>query len=163
VLTWPDVRWDEWVLHIDSPKTGFRVCPIQPELRAVLEEAWDAAKEGDTHVVQGITKSKNLGTTLHKIIKRAGLVPWPKTFVNLRASCETEWMRAHPIHVACSWIGNSAQVALEHYARVTAEDQDRVARAVVNTGPKSEAQPEEVEAKSGSIAFPRDLPERGAT
>ena len=56
---------------------------------------------------------------MRKIVKRAGLKPWPKLFHNLRASRETELAQVHPMHVVCDWIGNSPKVAAEHYLRTT--------------------------------------------
>ena len=50
------------------------------------------------------------------IPKRAGFKPWPKLWHNLRASCETEWMREFDLATACKWIGNSPKVAAQHYA-----------------------------------------------
>ena len=35
--------------------------------------------------------------------------------VNLRASRETELMRSEPAHVVHAWLGNSRDVALDHY------------------------------------------------
>ncbi len=141
VLKWPDIQWDAGTLIIDAPKTGVRTVPIAPELRPYLEDAWDAAAEGDIKVFPDITENSNLGTTLQKYIKRAGFNPWPKTFHNLRASCETEWMRSYPLHVACSWTGNSPVVALTHYARIIAEDQEGLARRDVISGPGESQNP----------------------
>lgn len=50
-------------------------------------------------------KGTNLRTTMLKLIRRAGLKAWPKPFHNLRASCETDLMQHHPIHVVTAWIG----------------------------------------------------------
>ena len=57
-----------------------------------------------------------------RIIKRAGLKPWPKLFHNLRASRQTELAAEYPIHVVCAWIGNSAMIAARHYLQVTDDD-----------------------------------------
>ena len=38
------------------------------------------------------------------------------------ASRETELARAFPLHVVTEWLGNTPQVALKHYLRVTDED-----------------------------------------
>lgn len=63
----------------------------------------------------------NLRTTFLKIIKRAGLKPWPKLFQNLRASRQTELQEIYPTHVVCSWMGNSPKVAQKHYLQGTDE------------------------------------------
>ena len=51
-----------------------------------------------------------------RIIKRAGHLPWPKLFHNLRASRESELMREFDLATVCKWIGNSPEVAARHYA-----------------------------------------------
>ena len=58
---------------------------------------------------------------LNRILKRAGVPPWPKLFHNLRASRETELADTFPEHVVCKWIGNSRVVARRHYLQVTEE------------------------------------------
>ena len=70
--------------------------------------------------------NQNLRTQLARIIRRAGLTPWPKLFHNLRASRQTELVGRYPIHVVCAWLGNTAAVAAEHYLQVT-EDHYRSA------------------------------------
>ena len=62
---------------------------------------------------------QNLRTTFDKIIKRAGLNPWPKPFQNLRSTRETELMETYPAHVVVSWIGHSEAVARKHYLQTT--------------------------------------------
>ncbi len=64
----------------------------------------------------------NLRTQFIRLIKRAGLVPWPKLFQAMRATRETELMKTHPIHVVTAWIGNSVPVAMKHYLQVTDAD-----------------------------------------
>ena len=62
---------------------------------------------------------QNLRTTFIKIIRKAGLEPWPKLFHNLRSSCQTDLANRYPAHVVCQWLGNSEAVAKEHYLQVT--------------------------------------------
>jgi hypothetical protein len=57
-----------------------------------------------------------------RIIRRAGLTPWPKLFHNLRASRETELAAEYPTHVVCAWIGNTERIAAKHYRQVTDDD-----------------------------------------
>ena len=63
----------------------------------------------------------NLRTQLTRIIKRAGLNPWPKLFHNLRSTRQTELAEEFPQHVVCDWIGNTNAVAAKHYLQVTDE------------------------------------------
>ena len=76
-------------------------------------------------------KNANLHTTFEKIIRRAGVRPWPKIWHNLRASRQTELCLEHPEHVVCCWMGNSKAVARENYLQVTDAD---IQRAVQGRG-----------------------------
>ena len=53
-----------------------------------------------------------------KIIKRAGLVAWPRTWHNLRSSRQTELSETFPSHVVTAWLGNSERIAEKHYLQV---------------------------------------------
>ena len=64
----------------------------------------------------------NLSTEARRIIKRAGVPQWQKTFVNLRASRSDELDRAFPPHVVDSWMGHSGKVRRAHYLMVTEQD-----------------------------------------
>ncbi len=61
----------------------------------------------------------NLRTTFEKIVKRAGLTPWPRLFHNLRSSWQTELAERFPSHVVCDWLGNSEDIARKHYYQIT--------------------------------------------
>jgi hypothetical protein len=96
------------------------VIPLFRELRPHLEEVWEQAEPGTEHVVTRYRdKNADVRTQLLRIIRRAGVQPWPKLFHNLRASRETELTEQYPLHVVCAWIGNSQQIAAKHYLQVT--------------------------------------------
>ena len=76
---------------------------------------------------------------MQKIIRQAGLEPWPKLFHNLRASRQTELTERFPEHVVCEWIGNSQVVAREHYLRVRDEEFARAAYLATPGEAKEEA------------------------
>src|SRR5262249_39340983 len=77
------------------------------------------APEGAVHVITRYRDAnQNLRTQLNRIIARAGLEPWPKLFHNLRASRETELAGTYPLHIVCSWIGNTERIAQKHYLQV---------------------------------------------
>ncbi len=51
-----DLDWERGAMAVQSPKTehhghGQRIVPMFPRLRPYLEEAWDMAEEGQTHVI----------------------------------------------------------------------------------------------------------------
>ncbi len=133
-----DLDWERGAMTVTSPKTeghgqGQRVVPMFARLRPYLEQAWEMAAEGQTHVIpedlylpaaqspQGWANA-NLRTTFEKIVNRAGLTPWPRLFHNLRASCESDLAREYPITTACRWIGNTVSIAARHYVQVTDDD-----------------------------------------
>ena len=119
-LTWQDVDWDAGRLRIDSVKTGLRFCPIFPELRPLLDAAYDEAPDRSLHCVRRYQGSEtNLRTQLHRILGRAGIVPWPKAFVNLRGSCRTDLQEHFPDHVINTWLGHSSRIAERHYLQTT--------------------------------------------
>jgi len=131
-VRWGDVDWALGRLTVHSPKTAHhegkesRVIPLFPELRSHLEAAFDEAQPGTEFVITGYRdRNSNLRTQLERIIRKAGLKPWPKLWHNLRATRQTELTQTHPIHVVCDWIGNSQAVAAKHYLQVTDADFDQ--------------------------------------
>ncbi len=141
-LRWGDVDWERGTMLVRSPKTehhegkGTRVVPIFPELRRALDEAWERAEPGVDHIIARYRDAKqNLRTSFRKIIRRAGLEPWPKLFQNLRASRATELANEFPAHVAAAWLGHSTIVANKHYWQVTDAD---ILRATTPAEPTDE-------------------------
>ena len=114
-LRWEGIDWQHNRIVVESPKTEHhpgrdrRVIPLFPELRPILEEAYELASVGAEYVVEGGYrdatlsqegwKNCNLRTQFQRILKRAGVPSWPKPFQNLRASRETELARDFSIHV----------------------------------------------------------------
>ncbi|TWU24737.1 tyrosine-type recombinase/integrase [Bythopirellula polymerisocia] len=123
-LRWRDINWERERFTVHSPKTEhhpgheLRVVPLFPALRPHLDAAFEAAEDGTEFVISG-RRTENYRTGMVEIIKKAGLVPWPKTFQNLRSTLETELEEIHPGHVVCAWLGNSQRVKEKHYLQVT--------------------------------------------
>ena len=136
-LKWQGVDWAAGRITVYSPKTEHcpgkdtRAIPLFPELRPYLEEAFDAAPEGAVYIVDERFRRSSMGkagwrncnlrTTFQKIIRRAGLDPWPRLFHNLRSSRETELTERFPLHVVTGWLGHTQEIALKHYCQVTDE------------------------------------------
>ncbi len=118
-LRWTDIDWDAGRIRIESPKTGLRFCALFPELRELLWEASELAPDGAVYVVGRYRSIQNIRTQFVRIIERAGLVPWPKPFVNLRASRRTELQERFPSHVINTWLGQSTAIAEKHYLQTT--------------------------------------------
>jgi len=76
------------------------------------------------------------GTTVppNFAIRRAGLQTWPRLFHNLRASCETDLMKDHPIHVVAAWIGNTPKIALAHYRQTLEGDFEKAVKGGAESG-----------------------------
>jgi integrase len=164
-LTWGDVNWsdekpDDATVTVHSPKTehhdgkGERVIPLWHELRPHLEAVrdelladFDPKKEklSEQPIIRHYRDSNaNLRTQFCRILKRAGIVRWPKLFHNLRSTRETELMAVYDIRLVCAWIGNSPEVALKHYAQVRAEDrQQALMQNAMQSENKANPQPSE--------------------
>ena len=130
-LTWADVHWPDaaaaderdragW-LNVRSPKTEHhpggerRTVPLFPELAGPLADLYELAGEGEERLFPRMTPKTNLGTTLGKIIDRAGIGPLPKPFTNMRASRATDLRHRHPGHLVTRWLGHSEAVEREFY------------------------------------------------
>jgi len=148
-LRWQDIDWNAARIAVPSPKTehhegkGSRVIPLFPELRGVLNEAAAEAAPDAEYVVEGYRdkaltergwRNCNLRTQFERIIKRAGLTPWPRIFHALRSSRETELAAQYPIQVVTAWLGNTPRIALKHYLQVTDADFDRASAQSPESG-----------------------------
>jgi integrase len=142
-LTWADINWERQRFRVIAPKTehqdgGERWVPLFPELLPYLEEAFERAAPGTVHVVtRWRDAAQNLRTGLLRILRRAGVKPWPRLYQNLRSSRETELAERFPIHVVAEWLGNSPKTALTHYTQVT---QDHFRKAVSGEAAQNPAQ-----------------------
>jgi integrase len=126
-LRWQDILWGENKIIIHSPKTAHqgkptRIIPLFPELKPLLEQAYDAAPEGSVNVIEHCQGTKNYRKGLKEIILKAGLLPWPKLFNNLRSTRETELAKNYSLQAATAWIGNTPKIALGHYLQVTDDE-----------------------------------------
>jgi len=134
-LRWKDVLWEESRLIVTSPKTEHhkghesRLIPLFPEIAAAFREHKAKQQDEQAFVITSYRfANQNLRTRLTRIIRDAGLNPWPKPFQNLRSTRETELMEEYPAHVVCSWIGNSEAVARKHYLQITDSHFERAAK-----------------------------------
>ncbi len=153
-LKWENIDFVTGRMTISSPKTehlegrAYRVAPIFSRLRQHLEDAHELAATGEVYVVGGPQGSAyratshgpngwvntNIRTTFEKLIRRAGLQTWPRLFHNLRASCETDLMQDHPIHVVTAWVGNTPKIALGHYLQTLERDFEKALKGGAKCG-----------------------------
>ena len=146
-LRWGDINWELGRITVHSRKTerhpggSERTIPLFAELPPYLEESFELASPGDEFVITRYRDTwANLRTQAHKIIRRAGLSPWPKVFQNLRSTRQTELTdEGYPLQTVCAWLGNSQPVAMKHYLQVHDEHFARAIRGVVDTGANSGA------------------------
>ncbi len=151
-LHWRDIDWSADRMLIHSPKTehhagkATRVVPLFAELRPYLEVVFDQAPEGADFVLpslqreaaqRGDWRAVNLGTRFLKIVKRAGLTPWPRLWHNLRASRQTELTESFPAHVVSAWLGNSERIAAAHNLQVLETHFQKAARIPARGTPAS--------------------------
>ncbi len=126
-LTWADVNFINQSILVHSPKTEHhsgkesRLIPMFPELREELEASWDLAETGGSPYVidRWRDTAANMRTHFRRIIFRAGLPEWERTFQNLRASRATDICNKYPAYVEKAWIGHSEKIAEAHYLQVT--------------------------------------------
>ncbi len=147
-LRWEDIDWARGRIMVRSPKTEHhpggdkREIPLFPELLPYLRETFELAEDGVERVVTRYqADTPNLRTEFDRIIRRAGVEPWPKPFQNLRSSRETELAEHWPLHVVCKWIGNSQAVASKHYLQLTDEHFERAVASVETPAVKAVQNP----------------------
>jgi integrase len=133
-MRWVDIHWDQNRMTIWSPKTACheghesRICPIFAELRPFLQDAFEQAEPGAEYVLERCLKHDlDLRWEMTKIVRKAGLKPWPRLFHNLRATRQTELVDFYPAHCVSKWLGNSIEIAERHYLKETAAHVERAA------------------------------------
>ena len=151
-LKWKDIDFAAGRMTVTAPKTEHiagketRPCPVFARLRPYLEDAHKVKSATEVYVIGGSWgdgyretagagwRNANLRTQILKLIARAGLTPWAKPFHNLRASCETDLVREHPLHVVTAWLGNTPSVATTHYLQVLNLDFQKAIRGGAESG-----------------------------
>ena len=148
-LTWSDIRWADNRMIIHTKKKehldghGLREIPIFPEIRPYLEETRQMAAPGSVYIVpRARLAGVNLRTQFERLLRKAGVEQWPRLFQNLRASRQTELASRYPLHLVTYWIGNSEQVANDHYLMPTDADYERASKTAVQIPVQSVTAPE---------------------
>ncbi len=113
------VRSEKTAHHIGQ---GSRKVPLFADLMPFVEDARELSEgKGEFLIHRYRDQESNLRTQLHRIIERAQLTPWPKAFQNLRASCATDLVMHHPLHVVSQWTGHSVETMRKFYLQTTDE------------------------------------------
>ena len=142
-LRWGDIDWEAKMMTVRSPKTeahegkAFRLVPVDQVLQPVLSQLRQAAPTDAEHVLPNLARSSNLRTGLLRLLKRVGTPAWPRLYQNLRASCETDWVKDFPEKDVVGWLGHSVAVAREHYI----QSRNQHIRMASGEGPWLHAEP----------------------
>ena len=153
--------------HLDGHQT--REIPIVAEIWEYLEgpycsrRANPAASGEDFVVSRGREANANLRTQLLRILKRAGIEPWPKLFQNLRVSARQDLLgQRYSREAVNAWLGHSDRVADGHYGLgATAEDFGRASAAmlqkVLHSAPvMADQEQSAVNEEAVSLVFPNE-------
>ena len=144
-LKWSHIDWERDRMHIPEPKVehhegrGVRGCPLFPELKAILQDAFEVYGGESEFVVDADAyraaaqsangwQNANLRTQFLKLLQKAGVEPWPRLFHSMRASRQTELEEQFPSHVVCGWIGNSETIAKASYLLITEDHYKQAAQ-----------------------------------
>jgi hypothetical protein len=103
--SWSDAHQDCYFGHI---LVDLLACRLLPYLEAPVSYREWCGRRCCTR-----DGTVNWRTKLLRIIRKAGLKPWPKLFHNLRASRQNELMQQFPIHVVRQWLGTRQQSRLD--------------------------------------------------
>ena len=132
-----DIDWEKSRILVNGQKTkGYegkesRFTPLFPELWPELE-AWrkNAAAYWEFVLKPAISPKTNRRIGHTKILKRAGIKPWPKLYQILRSTRSTELIdQGFPAHVVAVWLGHTVKIAVGHYNQVTDEHFRRAVEA----------------------------------
>ncbi len=135
-MQWKHIDWDRKRIEVQSVKTRSkgrptREIPLFPELVPFLTTLRNAHHEisPETFVIPSLRlfTGANLRKRMSRAVRNASFEVWPRIFHNLRASRQTELEERFPRKTVCEWMGNSEQVADQHYLQVRDEHFDRAA------------------------------------
>lgn len=100
---------------VATTKQASRVVPMERRLRIMVEMGVDAG------IFPLRIRSDGIEDEFRKIIRRAGLAPWPKPFHTLRKNLATDWMAKYPPLDVARWLGHDVKVAANHYHQTRSE------------------------------------------
>lgn len=136
-LKWVDVDQDGGVLRVYAKKTKtYREVPIFEEIAPLFQAAKAANPDSELMFPQNQISGSAITDKLAALCRKADEVLWEKPFVNLRASCERDWLASgKSIDTVAAWIGHTPEVMLRHYNRVAKELSARSATTALRLTP----------------------------
>ena len=102
---------------IRHPRKYQRKCPFFHELALPTIKAAYERRNSDYEKILPKICHKNLTKHVKGWMGAAGLNVWPKLLNNFRSSAAIDFHDVYPMHVACSFMGHSEQIAREHYLK----------------------------------------------
>lgn len=128
---WIGVDWDRrriCVVGKHKRTRRYREVPVCQRLLDILLAAFENAKDGQV-TVTGFS-GNNVVRDGNRIVRVAGLEPWPKLYQAMRSSCENDWKSAgYAEPTYCAWAGHSPTVSRKHYVAPTDAEFDAVTNA----------------------------------
>lgn len=128
-LRWSLVDWEGQKFTVTKPKNihhanHVRVVPLFPRVRTELEKLFEEAPEKEDLVCPRYRtgKASPFRDGLIKICADASIPPWPKLWMNLRASARTDLEHLYPSYLCDAWLGHSSKIAKKHYLMATDSD-----------------------------------------
>ena len=130
-MQWEDLQPKRHRFTVRAAKTAHRAhlarreTPMFSEIIVELDRlrAERGPKATTGPVFQMKLTDSNLPSRFNRIVKAAGLKPWPKPFQNMRATRRTELQaEGHASHKLNCWFGHSQQVAEQSYLQVSDDD-----------------------------------------
>ena len=136
-MQWEDIQTARHRFTVRAAKTAHKAhlarretplfAQIGFELDRLREERGAKATTTGPVFRMQLTNS-NLSSRFKRIVKAAGLKPWPKAWQNMRATRRTELQaEGHASHKLNCWFGHSQQVAEQSYLQVS---DDEFAKAI---------------------------------
>jgi integrase len=136
-MQWKHIDLNRRRVHVQCVKTetkgkATREIPLFPELLPFIEKLRSSTQNAapDDFVIPALRRSTgaNVRKRMSHAIRTAGLKSWPRVFHNLRSSRQTELEERFPRKTVCEWMGNSEQIADQHYLQVREEHFDIASR-----------------------------------
>ena len=128
---WKDVDFNESSILIHCKKTEHikgkesRLVPLFPDVKAELlklkQEQEERGERSPYIFPSARGLETNLRTQARRIIYRAGVEQWEKTFQNLRSSAATDIGDKFGSLAESAWVGHSPETAKKHYLQITPE------------------------------------------
>lgn len=128
LVRWRDVDFKNGRLLVHSPKTEriegkeTRIIPLFPKLRAAIQEVRSESTDisPDDKIIQ--IKPTLVWNLFYSLMKRRGLIQYPRLIQNLRSSASIDIYRRYGEIAENAWLGHTFTTAKEHYLHVLESD-----------------------------------------